>query len=47
MFYNEVMEKDPEISGLKVHSQKLLAQVKKSKATKQSNQRLEQEKDNW
>jgi hypothetical protein len=44
-FDEAIMDKNEEISRLKDHSQKLLAQVKKSKATKQSNQRLEQEKE--
>jgi hypothetical protein len=44
-FDEVITDKNEEISRLKDHSQKLLAQVKKSKATKQSNQRLEQEKE--
>ncbi len=34
MHYKEIMEKDEEISRLKDHVEKLLAQVKKTKVTK-------------
>ena len=43
-FDEAIMDKNQEISCLKDHNHKLFAQVKKSKATKQSNQRLEKEK---
>jgi SMC interacting uncharacterized protein involved in chromosome segregation len=45
-FDRDIMDKNKEISCLKEHRQKLLTQVKKSKTTKESNQRLEQEKEN-
>jgi hypothetical protein len=45
MFYKELLEKDQEICRLKDHSQKLLAQIKKTKVMKQYNKRLEQEKE--
>jgi cell division protein FtsB len=42
--FNQVItDKNEEISRLKDHSQKLLAQIKKSKDTKQCIQKLEQE----
>jgi hypothetical protein len=45
MFYKELLEKDKEISRLKDHSKKLLAQIKKTKITKQCNKKLEQQKE--
>jgi hypothetical protein len=42
-FDKVVIDKDEEISHLKEHSQKLLAQIKKSKDKMQCNQNLEQE----
>jgi hypothetical protein len=44
-FYKELIENDKYICHLKDHSQKLLAQIKKTKVTKQYNKRLEQEKE--
>jgi cell division GTPase FtsZ len=41
-YFDEIIvDKNEEISRLKDHNKKLLAQVKKSKAMKQNNQRLE------
>ena len=47
MHYKEVMEKDEEISRLKDHVEKLLAQVKKTKVTKKELKKnlLEQEEE--
>jgi hypothetical protein len=45
MFYKELLKNDQEIFCLKDHSKKLLAQIKKTKVTKQNNKILEQEKE--
>jgi hypothetical protein len=45
MFYKEFLEKDQEICRLKDHSQKLLAQISKTKVTKPCNKKLEQVKE--